>query len=200
MLTDLTSDALIPTLKRFFARRGICTTIFSENATTVVGANSELRKFYQQFKKQPDNLASYLVSQSISWKFLPPRSPNFSGLWEAGVKSFKHHLKRTVRNLKLSTEEFLTEVNQVEGVLNSRPIIPLSSDPNDISTLTPDHLLIGRLISSIPEHQLFNVPDNSLSSWQKVQTLTQSFWQKWSRDYINNLQQRGKWKFQKKII
>ncbi|GBN45406.1 hypothetical protein AVEN_185238-1 [Araneus ventricosus] len=88
ILTDLTSDALIATLKRFFARRGICTTIFSDNATNFVGAISELRKFYQLFKKLPDNLASYLVSQSISWKFLTPRSPNFGGLWEAGVKSF----------------------------------------------------------------------------------------------------------------
>ncbi|GBN00176.1 hypothetical protein AVEN_206044-1 [Araneus ventricosus] len=168
ILTDLTSDALIATLKSFFARRGICTTIFSDNATNFVGANSELTKFYQLFKKLPDNLASYLVSQSISWKFLPPRSPNFGGLWEAGVKSFKHHLKRTVGNLKLTIEEFLTVVNQIEGVLNSRPLIPLSSDPNDFLTLTPGHFLIGRPISSIPEPQLVNVPNNRLSSWQKV--------------------------------
>ncbi|GBO39702.1 hypothetical protein AVEN_123231-1 [Araneus ventricosus] len=200
ILTDLTSDALIATLKRFFARRGICTTIFSDNATNFVGANSELRKFYQLFKKLPDNLASYLVSQSISWKFLPPRYPNFGGLWEAGVKSFKHHLKRTVGNLKLTIEEFLTVVNQIEGVLNSRPLIPLSSDPNDFSTLTPGHFLIGRPISSIPEPQLVNVPNNRLSSWQKVQKLNQIIWQKWSRDYLNNLQQRGKWKFQKNNI
>ncbi|GBM67992.1 hypothetical protein AVEN_218847-1 [Araneus ventricosus] len=54
ILTDLTSDALIATLKRFFARRGICTTIFSDNATNFVDANSKLRKFYQLFKKLPE--------------------------------------------------------------------------------------------------------------------------------------------------
>ncbi|GBL67723.1 hypothetical protein AVEN_12094-1 [Araneus ventricosus] len=175
ILTDLTSDALIATLKRFFARffarRGICTTIFSDNATNFVGANSELRKFYQLFRNLPDNLALYLVSQSISWKFLPPRSPNFGGLWEVGAKSFKHHLKRTVGNLKLTTEEFLTVLNQIEVVLNSRPLIPLSSDPNEFSNLTPGHFLIGRPSSSILEPQLVNVSNNRLSSWQKVQKL-----------------------------
>ncbi|GBL96407.1 hypothetical protein AVEN_43722-1 [Araneus ventricosus] len=175
ILTDLTSDALIPTLKRFFARYGICTTIFSDNATNFVGANSELRKFYQLFKKLPDNLASYLVSQSISWKLLPPRSPNFGGLWEAGVKSFKHHLKRIVGKLKLTIKEFLTVVNQVEGVLNIRPLIPLSSDSNYFSAFTPGHFLIGRPISSIPEPQLVNVPNNRLSNQQKVQKIEENY-------------------------
>ncbi|GBM09391.1 hypothetical protein AVEN_61411-1, partial [Araneus ventricosus] len=31
--------------------------------------------------------------ENTEWKFMPPKSPNFSGLWEAGVKSFTH-LKR----------------------------------------------------------------------------------------------------------
>ncbi|GBO21654.1 hypothetical protein AVEN_84636-1 [Araneus ventricosus] len=113
ILTDLTSDALIATSKRFFARRDICTTIFSDHAANFVDANSKLKKFYQLCKKLPGNLASYLVSQSTSWKFLPPRSPNFGGLWEAGVKSFKHHLTRTAGNLKLTIEKFLTVVNQI---------------------------------------------------------------------------------------
>ncbi|GFS66528.1 retrovirus-related Pol polyprotein from transposon RE1 [Trichonephila clavipes] len=64
----------------------------------------------------------------ISWNFMPPRAPNFGGLWEAVVKSFKFYLKRAVGNLKMTLEEFLTIITQIEGILNSRPITPLSED------------------------------------------------------------------------
>ncbi|GFU94462.1 reverse transcriptase domain-containing protein [Trichonephila clavipes] len=128
------------------------------------------------------------------------QSPNFGGLWDAGVKSFKYHLKRTIGNFNLTIEEFLTVVNQVEGILNSRPLIPLSSDTNDFSSLTPGHFLIGRPINSIPESKINDIPDNQLSRWQQVQKINQIIWEKWSRDYLNNLQQRGKWKFEKSNI
>lgn len=32
---------------------------------------------------------------------------------------------------------------QIEGVLNRRPLCPLSSDPNDLDFLTRNHFLIG---------------------------------------------------------
>ncbi|GFV81243.1 reverse transcriptase domain-containing protein [Trichonephila clavipes] len=90
----------------------------------------------------------------------------FGGIWETGVKSFKYHLKRTISNLNLTIEEFLTVVNQIEGILNSQPLIPLYSDPNDFSSLTPGHFLIGRPINSIPEPKIIDIPDNRLCRWQ----------------------------------
>ncbi|GFY23512.1 integrase catalytic domain-containing protein [Trichonephila clavipes] len=93
-------------------------------------------------------------------------------------------------NFNLTIEEFLTVVNQVEGILNSRPLIPLSSDPNDFSSLTPGHFLIGRPINFIPESKITDIPDNRLSRWPQVQKINQIIWKKWPRDYLNNLQQR----------
>ncbi|GFX48143.1 integrase catalytic domain-containing protein [Trichonephila clavipes] len=52
--------------------------------------------------KPDEALASYMASEGIDWKFLPPRAPNFGGLWEAGVKSFKFYLKRVVGNIRLT--------------------------------------------------------------------------------------------------
>ncbi|GFW98765.1 integrase catalytic domain-containing protein [Trichonephila clavipes] len=84
-----------------------------------------------------------IIPKAIQWKFIPPRSPNFGGLWEAGVKSFKHHLYRTLVNSKITFEEFETIIIQIEGILNSRPLVPLSDNINEYEVLTPGHFIIG---------------------------------------------------------
>ncbi|GFX86028.1 integrase catalytic domain-containing protein [Trichonephila clavipes] len=163
LLSDLTSDALIATLKRFTSRRGKCSKIYTDNATNFVGANSILKKFHKLINFPNENLAKYFVSENIDWKFIPPKSPHFGGLWEAGVKSVKHHLKRAIGNLHFTFEEFETIMIQVEGILNSRPLTLLSSDADNFDVLNPGHFLIGRPITSIPEPNLIDVNENRLS-------------------------------------
>ncbi|XP_055950852.1 uncharacterized protein LOC129984929 [Argiope bruennichi] len=94
------------------------------------------------------------------------KTPNFGSLSEAGVNSFKYHLKRVVGVPKLRYEEF-TILHQIEGILNSRPIIPLTSDMDDLEILTPGHFLIGRPITSIVEPNLTNTA-NGLNLWQRT--------------------------------
>ncbi|GFU31692.1 integrase catalytic domain-containing protein [Trichonephila clavipes] len=94
IVSDLTTDAFLATLKRFVARRGKCATISSDNAKNFVGANRELKRYHNLLKFPEEKLSSYLSSEGISWNFMPPRAPNFGGLWEAGVKLFKFYLKR----------------------------------------------------------------------------------------------------------
>ncbi|GFU74061.1 uncharacterized protein TNCV_1641851 [Trichonephila clavipes] len=98
IVSDLTTDAFLATLKLFVARRGKCATISSDNAKNFVGANRELKRLHNLLKFPEEKLSSYLSSEGISWNFMPPRAPNFGGLWEAGVKSFKFYLKRAVGN------------------------------------------------------------------------------------------------------
>ncbi|GFW35164.1 MULE domain-containing protein [Trichonephila clavipes] len=50
------------------------------------------------------------------------------GLWESGIKSVKYHLKRALGRSRLTYEEFETVIIQVEGILNSRPLTPISID------------------------------------------------------------------------
>ncbi|GFW04440.1 integrase catalytic domain-containing protein [Trichonephila clavipes] len=118
--------------------------------------------------KLPDHtLAEFLTNESIEWNFIPPRSPNHGGLWEAGVKAFKFHLKRVVGNAHLTLEEFITILCEIEAVLNSRPLTPLTSNFDDFETLTPGHFLVGRPLTSIVEPQITNINENQLSRWER---------------------------------
>ncbi|GFS73473.1 anoctamin-1 [Trichonephila clavipes] len=88
IVSDLTSDAFIATLKRFFSRRGKCAKLYSDNGKTFVGANKELKRFLKLIEDSDDNLAGFLSAEGIEWKFIPPRAPSFGGLWEAFVLQF----------------------------------------------------------------------------------------------------------------
>lgn len=78
----------------------------------------------------------------IEWHLIPPYSPNFGGLWEAGVKSVKFHLKRILKNVTLTFEEMHTLFVQNDSTLNIRPLTRLSNDPDELNVLTPAHFLI----------------------------------------------------------
>ncbi|GBN55059.1 hypothetical protein AVEN_204340-1 [Araneus ventricosus] len=141
-------------LKRFFSRRGKSSKLFSDNAKIFVGASIELKKLYKMVSHPNEILANFLLSENIEWKFIPPKSPNFGGLREAGVKSFKH-LKRVVGNANLTLEEFLTVILEIESVLNSRPLTPLSTKFDNFETLSPDHFRIGFKVGSVKKFETF---------------------------------------------
>lgn len=71
--------------------------------------------------------------------------PHFGGLWEAGVRSVKHHLSRMLQNHILTFEE-LTLLCRIEACLNF-PLAPLKDTLDDYEPLTPGHFLIGSSIT-----------------------------------------------------
>ena len=98
LVSDLTSDAFIACLRRFIARRGCPSLIWSDWGTNFVGAAREIKELYQflQGQETQDAVASFLSIQNITWKFIPQHAPHFGGFWEAVVKSMKTHLRRVV--------------------------------------------------------------------------------------------------------
>ncbi|XP_076686036.1 uncharacterized protein LOC143378082 [Andrena cerasifolii] len=196
IVSDLSTEAFLASLKRFFARRGYAHTIYSDNATNFVGAKNVLEELQSLVSSTRHNelVTGELSAKGISWHFSPPRSPHFGGLWEAAVKSFKHHLNRTVGDTLFTYEELNTYVIEIEAILNSRPLTPLSTDPNDLTALTPAHYLIGETFTSLPESDLTSVAVNRLSVWQHIQRVKQHFWSRWCKEYLNELNLRSKWR------
>ena len=81
----------------------------------------------------------------------------------------------------------------MEGILNSRPLIPMTNDPNDLQVLTPGHFLIGEPLISLPDTE--STPEMNLRSrWTVTQQKLNSFWKQWHRNYLQELQKRVKWK------
>jgi len=199
LVTDLTTDAFLAALKRFISRRGKPTCVYSDNGTTFVGANRKMKEFIQLInsERSQNAIKELLYSHDISWKFIPPHAPHFGGLWEAAVKSAKFHLYRVVGNANLTLEEAQTVLCEIEAVMNSRPLTPLSEDPNDFSCITPGHFLIGTALNSFPTPDLTEEKEGRLLRWQRVEQICQHFWRRWSAEYLHTLMERQKWRTSK---
>lgn len=153
LVSDMSAAAFVAALQRFVSRRGVPREIHSDNGSNFRGAKAELHSLFLLFNDQVavNDIGSYCQSKEIEWNFIPPEAPEFGGLWEAAVKSTKHHLKRILGETPLTFEEFGTLLAQVEAILNSRPLFSLSDDPSDGEVITPSHFLIGRPMNAIPE-------------------------------------------------
>ncbi|XP_071057038.1 uncharacterized protein [Onthophagus taurus] len=148
----------------------------------------------EDLAKDPD-ISNYFRDKGVIWHFIPARSPHFGEIWEATVRRVKYHLIRTIGNERLTYETFSTVLIQIESILNSRPLLPLSSDPQDLELLTPGHFLIGAALLAVPEVDVSEIPANRLANYKQLQKLHQSFWKRWSLKYLHTLQQRTKWRF-----
>ncbi|XP_011684943.1 PREDICTED: uncharacterized protein LOC105448195 [Wasmannia auropunctata] len=191
--TDYSTAGFLAAYRRFAGRRGVCATITSDCGTNLVGADAELRRLFSAASKDWRELSNTLANDGTLWRFNPPGAPHFGGKWEAAVKSVKFHLRRILGLTLLTYEEFITLLIQVEAILNSRPLCPLSDDPEDLEPLTPGHFLTGGPIVTPPEPSLLDVAQSRLSRWQSIKQMVDRFWQRWGTEYLQRLQGISKW-------
>ncbi|XP_070075668.1 uncharacterized protein [Drosophila takahashii] len=97
-----------------------------------------------------------------------------------------------------NTQQLHTLLAQIESIVNSRPLFATSN--NEVSYLSPAHLLIGRPYTSVPEGDLGHIAVNRLDYWQNVQAMLQGFWKRWHQEYLTTLQQRPKWNTERKNV
>ncbi|XP_055604068.1 uncharacterized protein LOC129752306 [Uranotaenia lowii] len=197
LVSDLSTEKFLQALRRFIGRRAIPSDIYSDNGTNFVGARNQLQELFTNLRSKTHNqqVSKECSERGIQWHFNPPAAPHFGGLWEAAVKSAKQHLLKVLGQNALSFEEFNTLLIQIEACLNSRPITPMSEDPNDLEPLTPGHFLTGRSLQQLPEVDLTELSTGRLKQYQIIQQKIQFFWKRWQKEYLSQLQGRYKrWK------
>ena len=196
-VSDLTTESFLACLRRFVARRGKPTLMWSDHGTNFVGANRILKELLEFLHSQKTNevISDFCSSQGITWQFIPERAPHFGGLWEAAVKSLKTHMSRVVGNAKLNFEELTTVLSQIEACLNSRPLGTMPHNDDDgIEVLTPGHFIIGRPMQALTDHALSYKPMPVLRRWYLCEALVRHFWNRWSSEYVTSLRKYSKWK------
>ena len=186
---SLDTSSFINCLQRFMARRGKPTHIRSDNGTNFVGANRELREEIEKWNS--NQIQSYMNKKAINWLWNPPAASHMGGVWERQIRSVRRILAGLANQQQLTDDHLSTLMCIVESIINNRPLTTVSTDPNDLEPLTPNHLLILRSVGDINGD--FTEADLFKKQWRKVQYLANLFWKRWVTEYLPRLQHRTKW-------
>ena len=197
---SLSTDSCINAIRRFIARRGNVTVILCDNGTNLKSSEKEMKKSIEEWNSE--KIEKWLKQKQITWKFIPPTGSHFGGCYEREIRSIRKVMNALLREqpLKLSDEELNTIFCEVESILNNRPITHVSSDPNDLSALTPNNILLLNAGVTLPPGVFKKDSCYVHRRWRQVQYLVNLFWSRWKREYMVNLCERQKWVNPKKQI
>ena len=195
LVPSLSSADFLLALRRFIGIYGTPTRVFSDNGTNFVGAERELREASDELYASAD-LSEFFRTKRIEWLFQPPRTPHFGGAHESLVKSSKRALYRALENEKarwrFPTEDTLrTILFEVAGLLNSRPLTYVSSDPADFRPICPNDFLNKPPMADVPAGSFEDADPREC--YKYVQRTLNLFWDLWKAVYFRSLATRKKW-------
>lgn len=192
MAYRLDVNSFLNCLRRFFSRRGEVKSIRTDNGTNFVGGHLELERSVSEWNQK---VADNLRQKNVDWNFNAPLASHHGGIWEREIRTIRKVLHGLLleQRLRLNDDNLSTLFCEVESILNSRPLTPVSNDPDDFQAITPNHILLMKSTLLYPPG-IFSEADNySKRRWKQVQYLSNLFWSRWRREYVPLLQQRSKW-------
>lgn len=201
VIEEMTSSSFINALTRFIAIRGPVSEILSDRGTNFVGAAKELNMNTCYVEKGP--IANYLSENRITWKFNPPHSSHMGGVWERMIGVVRRILDSMLLDMRrkpLTHEVLCTLMAEVCAVVNNRPIVPISHDPDSPFLLTPSVLLTQKVGLNQALSSSMDLKDMYKSQWKHVQALSDVFWKRWKEEFLQNLQERRKWESKQENI
>jgi hypothetical protein len=96
LTTSLSVEAFFMAFRRFAARRGLPSTITSDNAKIFKSASKEIQRFTRS-----SVLRDYMTNHRISWQFIAPKAPWWGGYWE----------RKGGEDGEISTQENIRQIN-----------------------------------------------------------------------------------------
>ncbi|XP_069809647.1 uncharacterized protein [Dendropsophus ebraccatus] len=103
----------------------------------------------------------------------------------------------SIPRLELCAAVLAVEIAEVSAIINARPLVPVSSDPDSPIILTPATLLTQKIGTSDIPPGTFDHSDIYRRQWKQVQHLSNVFWYRWKSEYLHMLQSRHKWQTSK---
>ena len=176
--------------RRFMARRGIPSTIISDNASTFKCVAKELNILFNSEK-----LKEFLNGRRIQWQFYLERAPWQGGFIERVVAMFKANIRKVLGNANIDYEEFLTFVCEAELIINSRPLTYVYESPEGEGPLTPSMLVSGYNLTDLPPIDGMKIgrkdPMIARERLKYINRLIQHFWSRFHKEYMAELVDRG---------
>ena len=197
VVDELSTSAFINALRRFVSIRGPVKEFRSDRGTNFVGATDPLG--ISAINVEQPEIQHYFHQNEVSWKFNPPHGSHFGGAWERMIGVSRRILEAMMMKVPHLTHDVLvTFMAEVCAIVNSRPIVPVSTDPENPEVLTPARLLTQKpLCGSGHSKGDIDTKDMYRKQWRQVSHLSNTFWARWKNEFLSSLQKRCKWQHDK---
>ena len=169
---SLDEDSFFRAFLRFTSRRCTPEDVYSDNGSNFVGVEREMKKSLAEWNQS--QIQKRCARKGVRWHFNPPAASHQGGVWERTVRSEKRTLTAVVAGRSRDDEAFMAFLAEVERIMNNRPLTPVPSSPNDLSALTPNALLKGKLDDTLPS-RVFMKADGYRKSWGMIGWLADQF-------------------------
>lgn len=160
VIEEMSTGSFINALRRFISIRGPVKELFSDRGTHFIGAANELGM--KALLVEDSQLQSFLNSQCVIWNFNTPYSSHMGGSWERLIGVSRRILDNILfdsRHHKLTHEVFATFMAETMAIMNSRPLVPISSDHESPCVLSPNALLTQKTNSQIDDFSHLGTKD-----------------------------------------
>jgi hypothetical protein len=194
LVFNLSTLEFLNAFERFISSRGQVKSAVCDNQTAFRKASKQMKRLYTTLDW--DRVAKWCTSryEPIDIKFNIPLSPWYGGVFERMVGSIKKALKATIGTKTLELPQLLTLLKSAESIVNQRPLTYVPNDPQDPLPLSPDLILIGRPLGSLPDSLANDDTATKIDVlWKKRQKLQSEFGVRFQREYITSLLQTSKW-------
>ncbi len=138
LIESMSTSSFINALQRFFSIRGPAKLLRSDRGTNFVGACKELK-----INMNDSGINAYLKDTGCTWIFNPPHASHMGGSWERLIGVARRILDGMLiqKSTRLTHEILVTLMAEVMAIINARPLVPVSTDPDSPEILTPVLLL-----------------------------------------------------------
>ncbi|UYV85094.1 hypothetical protein LAZ67_X004553 [Cordylochernes scorpioides] len=180
LCTSLTTETFIGAMRRFVARRGRPSTIYSDNGLNFVGCKNLFSSL------DWNKIVEYGAINRISWKFNPPTACWWGGFWERMIGIVKQILRSVLGSARVTNEELQTLLCDVEAVVNNRPLTYVSEDVDELAPLTPNKLSNNCGSSIIPEADEVE-RDSMVTRYRNMQACRDELRARFTKEYLEML-------------
>ena len=195
VVDEMSSSAFINALRRFISIRGQVKHFRSDRGTNFVGATDHIN--VDVINVEDETTKSFLRKSGSVWVFNTPHSSHMGGAWERMIGVTRRILDSMLSNVNnLSHDVLVTFLAEASAIVNGRPIVPVSSDPDCPEVLSPSSLLTLKLNNDQQPVGDMSFKNLYKDLWRRVQQLADTFWLRWKREFLQSLQARSKWHYE----
>ncbi|UYV79711.1 hypothetical protein LAZ67_18000374 [Cordylochernes scorpioides] len=178
----VSTEGFLDTFRRFVARRGRPSIVYSDNGLNFVGCNNLFKKVNW------NDVLRYATVQRIKWNFNPPTAAFWGGWWERLVGLMKQLIRKVLGDKTVSYEELQTVICEVESAMNSRPLTAINEESGLVPITPAKFMCDNASCLFVPEADI--VDSKFLKeSHAKVQKLRETIRQRFRKEYLGFLRQ-----------